>query len=183
MNITLKILLAASVFFAISGGLFGPLYAIYVEDIGGGLIETGISWSIFMIISGIGIIIIGKLTDLLEKDELILVIGFSLGTFGNLGYLFITNKYELFILQVIFGIAHAITAPAFDSIYSKGLEKGKFAYQWSLCESVFLIFGGIGAIIGGIVASLYGFRTLFISMFIFGIIGVLLSLQLLNHQN
>jgi len=183
MKIHLKILLSASMFFALSEGFLGPIYAIFVKEIGGDLIATGISWSIFMIISGVGMIIIGKLTDLLKKEELMLTIGFFFTTIGTLGYLFISNKYELFIIQIIFGIGNAINWPAYDSLYTKSLEKGKFAFQWSMCESVYLIFGGIGALIGGIIATLYGFKTLFMTMFILCVFGLLASLQLLIKSN
>ena len=52
MHKQLKIFLIMISFFILVGEMLSPIYAIYVEEIGGGIITAGTAWSIFMLISG-----------------------------------------------------------------------------------------------------------------------------------
>lgn len=56
---------------------------------------------------------------------------------------------DLFLVQMIFGIGKAIETPAFDEVYSKHLDHGKFASEWGLWDSTTYITFGISGVIGG----------------------------------
>ena len=86
------------------------------------------------------------------------------------------------MVQIIFGISTAIGTPAFDSLYSKNLQKGKFASQWGTWESMYAITVGIAAIIGGLIAQTYGFKVLFIVMLIISILSFISSLFLIKKR-
>ena len=49
MQRKLKILLFASALFMLAGGLFGPIYAVFVEEIGGDLLTAGGAYAAFSI--------------------------------------------------------------------------------------------------------------------------------------
>ena len=178
MKNILKLLLLSSFLINLSAGLFGPLYAVFVEQIGGDLLTAGLAFAVFSIVSGVLIYIFGKWEDRIKHQENILIISRFLTVLGTIGYLLIQSPAHLFAVQIVFGISSALITPAFDSMYSKNLTKGKYASQWGAWESMYAITVGIAAIIGGYLAQTYGFKTLFIVMVILAIFSFITTLLL-----
>ncbi len=182
MKKELKILNTVSAMFIFATGLLGPIYAVYVEGIGGDLITTGTAYSIYAIASGALIFFLSKWENHLKHKEKIMIFGYLLGCLGFLGYLFVGNATGLFIVQLILGLATAIRVPIFDSLYSKNLDRGKYTSEWGVWESLNLIFIGISAIAGAFIANAYGFDALFITMFAVSFLGAIISLLLLMRK-
>ncbi len=178
MQRNLKILLMASSLFMLAGGLFGPIYAVCVEEIGGDLLTAGAAYSIFAIVAGIMIFLIGRWEDRVKHQEKLIIIGYVLSCAGFLGYLFVKAPVHLFMVQIIFGVGEAIGTPAFDGLYTKHLDKGKFASEWGMWDAMSYITIGIGALAGGYLANLYGFRFLFTIMFVISLLGLFTSIFL-----
>ena len=175
MRRELKILLMASAFSVLAGGLFGPIYAIFVEEIGGDLLTAGAAYSIFAIASGVLIFLISRWEDHVKHQENLVILGYGLGCIGFLGYIFIRNPLDLFIVQIIFGFSEAIATPAYDGMYSRFLDKGKFASQWGLWDSMYYIVSGFAGLVGGYLALVYGFKFIFVIMFGLSLIGLFIS--------
>lgn len=178
MHKQLKFFLTATSFFALAIGMFGPIYAIFVQEIGGDLLAAGTAWSIFMVTSGAGILLMGKLQDKVKSDKLSMVLGYSLMSLAFLGYYFVSNVKQLFLVQVLLGISTVVVTPAHDSFYTKYLEKGKFASQWSAWEAAWFIVTGIAALIGAFLVKLFNFKILFLAMFFISLIGLVVVTQL-----
>ena len=124
----------------------------------------------------------GKLEDKFKKDHLVVVLGFFLASLGFLGYLFVTKPWHLFIVQAILGFGWAFGTPALDSVYSKNLAKTKMDSGWGTMESSVRIVEGISAFLGAIIASVFGFKILFIIMFLFSFIAFLITLRFLRKK-
>ena len=167
-----RLFLLANSFFVLALGMFGPIYAIFVQQIGGDILDAGAAWSIFMIISGVGMLIMGKVQDMLKREKPMILLGYGLRSSAYLGYLFVSNVWHLFIVQIFLGLSAVVITPASDSFYTKYLEKGKFASQWAAWESLFFIISGVAAIIGAFIVKLFGFRILFLGMFLVSLLGL-----------
>ena len=178
MNKILKYLLSADSFYLLAAGLFGPIYAIFVVRIGGDILEAGIAYTAFSLAAGLMIILVGRWEDRVRHKEKLLVLGYSLGSAGILGYLFVSNPLQLFLVQIVLGLGEAVRSPAYDCIYSTSLDKGKYASEWGMYDSLVYIVGGISAAIGGLVASFFGFQTLFILMFLLSLSSMAISARL-----
>ncbi len=111
-----------------------------------------------------------------------IVIGLALSCMGFFGYLLVQEPVHLFIIQAILGIGGAVWIPASDSIYSKNLDRGKFASEWGLWDSIYWISMGVSASIGSFLASIYGFRFLFAVMFLVSLAGLIASVLLLKKR-
>ena len=183
MHKQLKLFLAANSFFVLAMGMFGPIYAIFVQKIGGDIIAAGTAWAVFMIISGLGIMLMGSIQDKIKKDKPFVVTGYVLESLGFLGYYFVSNVTQLFLVQVLLGIGVVIKTPAYDSFYTKYLEKGKFASQWAAWEATWYIVTGIAALIGAVLAKIFSFKILFLIMFFTSLIGLFLAIQLKEKEN
>ncbi|RLI99439.1 MAG: hypothetical protein DRP06_03480 [Candidatus Aenigmatarchaeota archaeon] len=182
MQKELKILLLSSGLFMLAGGLFGPIYAVFVEEIGGDLMTAGTAYGTFAIAAGILMFFVGRWEDRVKHQEKLIVIGYGLNCLGYFGYLFIRNPMDLFLVQIIFGIGKAIETPAFDGVYSKHLDHGKFVSEWGLWDSTTYIAFGISATIGGFLASIYGFKVLFVIMFVLSLFGLFISMLLMVEK-
>ncbi len=172
MKSTLKILLWSSFFINLSAGLLGPIYAIFVEEIGGDLLTAGISYAVFSIATGVLIFFLGKWEDKVKHQANILILGRVLAVIGIAGYLFVKSPLTLFGVQIVLGISEALVMPAFDGLYSKNLSKGKFASQWGYWDAMAYTTMGVSAILGAFVAKQFGFQILFIVMTIASIFSL-----------
>ena len=91
-------------------------------------------------------------------------VGYIIIGIGFISYSFVNSVMSLFLSQVIIGIGEAVYSPAFDAVYSKHLTVTKSAAQWGAWESMNYFTSSIGAMLGGITVSFFGFGSLFFLM-------------------
>lgn len=160
----LRILLSTNAMILLAGAMIGPIYAIYVEKIGGDLLDASLTVGIFALTAGITTLIAGRYADKIKENELIVVFGYFMMGIGFLLYIFVNSILFLFIVQALIGFSEAIYAPAFDALYSKHLSWRKAGREWGAWESMNYFTGAIGAGVGGLIASFFGFNIIFIIM-------------------
>ena len=178
MRREVKILIETSLLFNIGAGLFAPIYAIFVEHLGATIIDAGFAIGIYSIVFGVLIILLGKIEDKYTNQRHMVFIGYIILAFCALGYIFVQNAMQLFILQVFIGIGSAILTPAWDALFSKYEDDGKEAFEWSIWEGGTNIILGITAFLGGLIVVAFGWALIFVIMFIFEIIGAISSFRL-----
>jgi len=174
----LKILLLADGFVLFAFGLLAPIYAIFVEKIGGDVLDAGITYSIYLFVLGISIFFISRWENHQKYQGKLLAFSYLLFCIAAAGYLFVSNKYHLFIVQAVLGIAEAFNSPVYDGLFSKFLDRGRFVSEWGIYAGMRSIVTAIAAIVGGAVALYFGFKALFVSMILFSILGLLISIKL-----
>ena len=160
----LKILIVTDGLVLTASAMIGPIYALFVEKIGGSLLDASIAGGIFALVAGITTLISGRYTDKIKEKRLIVAVGYSLLSIGFFLYMFVNSILFLLFVQVLIGFAQAISAPAFDALYSKHVTKTRSGVEWSKWEAVNYFSGAFGAVIGGVIVSIYGFNMLFIVM-------------------
>lgn len=178
----LKVLLISDGFVNLSLGMIGPIYAIFVENIGGDILDASWAYFAFMFSAGIIMYIISRWEDSSKHKEKLILAGYMLSNVGCLFYIFVNNQAMLLVTQIILGISMAVLSPAFDSVYSHYVTKSEEASNWGIWESMSYIVTAIAAIIGGYVADLYGFRVLFVVMFIISLMSSFEALFLFKNK-
>ena len=178
----LKFLLIADAWATLALGMLGPIYAIFVEEIGGNILDASWAFFTFTLTSGLLIFAIGKWEDRFKHKEKLVLFGYVLISIGTLGYVFVYNQISLLIVQVILGVAVALLSPAYDSLYSHFVIKKEEAYDWGTWEAMGYIVTAIAAVMGGYIADLVGFKILFLTMFFVSLLGVLTSAGLLKSK-
>lgn len=163
-NRAITILLATNALILFAGAMFGPIYALFVEEIGGDLMDAGLTVGIFAFTAGVVVLLSGRFSDKIKERELVVVAGYIILGLGFLLYLFVDSIWFLFCVQAIVGLGEAIYSPSFDAVYSKHLEARKAGTQWGAWEGMNYFIGAIGAVIGGFVATRFGFDPLFVIM-------------------
>ena len=147
-----------------AGAMLGPIYALFVEDIGGDLMDASIAGSIFALVAGITTLVSGRYSDKMRENELIVVLGYVIMGIGFLSYAWVASIVMLFVVQAIVGLGEAIYAPAFDAVYSKHLDGRKSGAQWGAWEAMNYFTTAVGAVVGGGIVTLFGFQVLFVVM-------------------
>ena len=147
-----------------SAAMLGPIYALFVERVGGDLMDASIAGAIFAFVAGLTTLISGRYSDQIKENELIIVLGYTIMGTGFLLYFWVNSIIFLFIVQAVIGLGEAIYSPAFDAVYSKHLDAHKSGTQWGAWESMNYFTTAIGAIIGGSLVTLFGFQILFVVM-------------------
>lgn len=164
LNKALKILLITNALILLAAAMLGPIYAIFVEEIGGDLLDASFAGGIFALAAGITVLLSGTYADKIKQDERIVIAGYSIMGLGFLFYLFVNSVWVLFIAQIIIGLGEAIYSPAFDKLYSRHLDDHKEGVEWGGWESMYYFTTAAGAVLGGFIANLFGFKALFVIM-------------------
>jgi len=162
-------------------GLTNPIFAIFItSQIKGGDVKViGFAAAIYWIIKALIEIIFGKILDKTkgEKDDFyFLFAGYMVVGICCFAYIFTTLPWHIYVLQAFFGIGMAMTLPSWCAIFTRHIDKGKEAFEWSLQSSTVGLGTGITGAIGGVLVSSLGFYALFAIVGILVIIGDLLLL-------
>lgn len=160
-NVAIKVLLATNALVLIAGAMLGPIYALFVEEIGGDLLDASLAFAVFAFVAGLTSLVSGKYADQIKENELILVVGYVIMGFGFLSYLWVDSILTLFLAQVVVGLGEAIYVPAFDAVFSKHLDDGHSGKEWGTWEAVNYFMTAIGSIGGGFLVTQFGFEVLF----------------------
>lgn len=178
----LRVLLFSDSFINLALGMIGPIYAIFVEEIGGDMLNASWAYFAYMFSAGFVMYIISKWEDKVKHKESLIVLGYVLTNVGCFSYIFVSNQAMLLMTQIILGISMAVLDPAFDSVYAHYTSKKEEASDWGIWEAMNYIVTALAAIIGGYIASEFGFRILFIVMFIFSLAGTMQSFAMLKRR-
>ncbi len=163
-NKALRILLATNAVVLMAAAMLGPIYSLFVEKIGGDLMDASIAGGIFAFVAGLTTLVSGKYSDKIRENELIVVVGYFIMGIGFLLYCWVSSIVFLFIVQAIIGLGEAIYSPAFDAVYSKHLNGDESGTQWGAWESMNYFTAALGSIVGGGLVTFFGFEALFAMM-------------------
>lgn len=178
----LVILLACFALFTLATEVLVPVYAVFVEGIGGDLLTAGGAYAIFMGVTAVLVFLISRWEDRFKHLEKLIILGFCIKVVGFTGYVFVRTPMHLFIVQIILGIGEAVSLPAHDGLYSQLIEKGRYASVWGLYDALWYITAAVAGIIGGAIAQYMGFQMLFFFMIIVSLAGLLVSLRLMVEK-
>ena len=163
-NKAIKILLVTNGLILIAGAMLGPIYALFVEKIGGSLLDASAAFGVFALAAGITTLISARYSDKLKENELILVWGYAIMGLGFFGYTLVNSVWELLVVQVIIGLGEAIYVPAFDAVYSKHLDGKRCGREWGAWEATNYFTTALGAVSGGLLVTNLGFSAMFAIM-------------------
>lgn len=163
-NRALRILLITNGLILIAGAMLGPIYAIFIEQIGGDLLDASYAFAVFAFAAGCTTLISGRFADKVKENELIVVGGYLIMAAGFIGYIFVNSIFALLIVQVIIGLGEAIYSPAFDAVYSKHLDGHRSGREWGAWEAINYFTTAIGAVTGGVLVTWFGFNFMFAMM-------------------
>lgn len=117
-----------------------------------------------------------------EKDDFqFLITGMYISNLIPLGYIISTQAWHIYLLETIRGLAMACVVPTWAGIFTRHIDKGKEAFSWSLESTGIGFAAGISGAVGALLASIFGFKIVFVFVSLFGIMSSSLLLLIRNR--
>lgn len=178
MKKRLRLLLLGDAWFNLAIGMLGPIYALYVAEIGGDLLDASWAHFVYMISAGVTLYFVGLWENRIQHKYRLIIVAYGLTGIGSICYIFVYNQLTLLLTQIVLGLAYALLAPAFDTLYATYTTKKNATGEWGLYEAMSYIVTALAAIIGGYLTHLFGFNALFLTMCAFSIFGMITAMHL-----
>jgi MFS family permease len=159
-----------------------PIYAIFVQKIGGDILDASGAIAVFFISQGLFTILIHRLKWSDDYRSFLLVFGWVIWLSGIVAYLFVSNMIILLLAQVLTALGNAIADPVFYNELSENIDRHKKEFEWGFFEGMNVILDGIAALIGGLIVNYYGFRPLIYVMIMSATTSLLLILVYLHKK-
>jgi len=176
-----RILLISDSLYMLTGALLGPIYALFVNKIGGDLLDASGTFAVYMLTAGAFIFFLGFWEDKSKHQAKFVIAGYGIGILGYVVFLLVNSILTLFTAQAILGLSAALKDPAYDALFSRSGSK-HLALAWGEWEAMDYVALGIGALIGGFIAQQFGFAVLLWCMLVLSIFSFGISLLLLRFK-
>jgi len=185
MNKVIKYLVFSDFVFWGAIGLFEPIFAIFViKNIrGGSAFVVGIATAVYWILKSLLSVPVGLFLDRHrgEKDDYwFLVNGTIIASVAPLAFIFCRLPWHIYLVQAIYAISMAMIISSWRAVFTRHIDKGKEATEWSIDATFYGIGTGICGFIGGWTAAHFGFVPVFIGASILSFTSLLLLLALEN---
>jgi hypothetical protein len=159
-----RILVSSYAMSTFAEGILMPIYAVFVQKIGGDILEASGAIAIFLIVNGLATIVIHRIGWSQKHRRTLMVWGWLIWVVGIGSYFIVSNAVTLFTTQVLIALGNAIADPAFDAELDDHIDTRLKSYEWGIFGASQDILNGIAAIAGGIIASVFGFKMLIVCM-------------------
>ncbi len=180
MNLYYKILVASYGISTFTEGIMMPIYAIFVQKVGGSILDASGAVATYYITQAVIEIWLHKQPWSHKYRMHLMIIGWFIWLMGIVTYLNIQSVEMLFLAQIFTGMGNAVANPAFDAELAEHTDRGHKEFEWAAFEGLQDIFSGIAAIAGGLVATAFGFNILIIVMVITGTLSFGLALNYMH---
>jgi MFS family permease len=179
LNRNLKLLLYGSNLWYLGEGMLGPLFAVFAQRIGGNVLDIAWAWAAYLIVTGLFIILIGKLSDGSFSKERMMVLGYALNALFTFAYLLVRTPLHLLLVQAGLGIAFALATPTWYALYAKHEDHRHAGTIWGLAVGEAFLLRGAAIIAGGLIVNTLSFTALFLTMGTIQVIAAIYQAQIL----
>lgn len=167
LNQVILIIVIADFVLITAFGLLPPIFAIFVtEQIAGGTVAAvGFAITIYWATKSVLQLFVARFIDKNHgeiDDFYFMIVGGLINSVLVSLYFFATDVWHVYLLQFLIGVGDSLLVPPFYAIFTRHIDKGKEGFEWALYSSFSLGAGAaLGGGLGGILATLIGFRAMF----------------------
>jgi len=167
INRFIKIMIFADFLVVSAFAFVGPIMAVFITSQikGGSLKVAGLATMIVWVVKSVLQVPLAKYIDKNRgewDDFYTMVIGYFLFTTVPFFYLFVSTPTQLYLVQILYGIATALAYPGWISMFTRHVDKNKTGFEWSLYSTSIGIGTGLAAYAGGYLADSFGFYVVFV---------------------
>lgn len=171
INRIIKAMIISDVIVHTGWGLLGPVFAIFivqnieVANVAEAAKVAGFASLVYWVVKSSLQIPIGRYLDKNhgEKDDLwSMVIGTFLTGLVPFGFIISSWPWHVYAFQVLHAVGMAMVIPSWSAIFTRHIDRGKEAFEWSLRSTSLGFATGLAGATGGLIAALFGFKIIFI---------------------
>jgi predicted MFS family arabinose efflux permease len=182
VNKIIRALIVSDFFLFFSLGLLAPIFAVFIlQNIENKIEIIGYAVAVYWLTRVITVIPISRIMDKMkgETDEyFFMIIGTLIISFVPLFYIVSSQAWHIFLLQIVSGLANSMAVPAWRILFTNHIDSRIVGFEWSLEDVGVGLATATSAALGAYIANRFGFNTLFVMVFSFGLIGVSILLTL-----
>lgn len=161
MSRRLLIFMGAMVLANIAGQMHMPLLPLYLEELGAGVGQVGLFFTLSAITPLLFQIFGGWLSDTIGRLQAI-ALGSIAGSLGYLVYIFAPSWGWLLISTATGAMARSFVAPSYQAFIAEESSEASRGRVYGISQSLFMIVGIVGAPLGGYISQYLGFQMLYI---------------------
>jgi len=172
MNRILKLLVFSDIFVLTGFGLISPIMAIFIKEgiVGGTIAVVGIAVAITTIIRCILQLVFAYIAKPQHRYSMAIAGTFLIAAVPFI-YLFSTKVSHIYIAALINGFGAGLANPAWFSLFAANLDKKARGWEWSIYSSSVGFGTAVAAFLGAQLATIFGFRPIFIVVGALALIG------------
>lgn len=179
MNRQEKILLWSSNIWYFGSGLFGPLFAVFTQRVGGDILSITWIWGAYLISMGVFVILVGLISDRMSTKQNLALLGYALNALFTFCYLTVDTPEKLLLVELGLGFATALSAPTWSALYDQYSGDGATdGTVWGYSSGFEKIATGLGVILGGYIVAQMSFQVLFVAMGIIQTLALFVQMRL-----
>ena len=141
-------------------GLIGPFYVLQVESLSGGMEKLGIAFSIMVFLQPLTSYFAGHFSDRLGRKPFLFLTAYSAAIILFF-YTVITETYQLYLLQGMFGIINGVDYTISASLLGDMTIKERRGKAIGKFNAIVSLSSAAGLALGGYMVKLYGLEFLF----------------------
>ena len=146
----------------IAGHMHRPLLPLYLQELGAGVGQVGLFFTLGAIAPLAFQILGGWISDSVGRLQAV-AIGSLAGVLGYFVYVFAPSWEWLLMATVTSAMARSFVAPSFMAFIAEESTEATRGRVYGLSQSLFMIVGIVGPPIGGYLSQYLGFRAMFIA--------------------
>ena len=186
VNKVIRVLIYSDLAILTGEGFVAPIFAIFLtSNIKGGNIEVaGFAAAVYWIVKSVALIPVGRYLDRTrgEKDDLyFIMLGNLLAAASIIGYIYARLPWHIYVWQAVYGLGMAMNIPGYTAMFTRHVDRGHEAYNWSVRSTFESIGVGVAGALGGVIAYKFGFNALFIIIVIFILLSAFLPLLIFKE--
>ena len=183
MKQQLKILLYSNYFNIFAYSLLGPIYALFVLQVGGSAFHVGATWALYMFVAGLVAFYFSKIADHSGKNRRTFIItGYFLMALASLAFVFVDNLMQVYFVQFLTALGVGMLDSSWKASFAKYEDKGKEVQEWALFDGGDRILIALAAFLGGLFVTYFSFKVLFIIIFVIELIAAVFSIKMIKKN-
>jgi|GEM_PF-526666 len=166
MNPLVRACIISETFVWSSHNMLAPIFGLFVANqVPGGSLETAaFAYSIYLVVRVVVELLVGRIYSQSNDMRKLTgtIIGLFIASFSYLCFALSGSVEAIYLSYVVAGIGLGTASPPKNALFSIHLDKNKEAYEWSIHDMMVFLGMAAASSIGGIIATHYGFGTVFL---------------------
>lgn len=178
-----RTLMAASFCNVFGWALLSPLYAIYVEQLGGNPQVAALAWAFYTLLGGVLMVVLGWWESRISNKERIMVLGFVLQLAG-VGLLFTASDIPTMIAGYgVYAVGTGFVVPVWNQAFTRVEIRSKATAEWGMLNGGNMLLISAAAAISSVIYGFAGFKGILGLMFVAHLMGAILGVRLARAAN
>ena len=161
LNRTLTLFMFTMVLANISGNMYEPLLPLYLKSLNANIVQVGLFFTLSRFIPLALQIIGGWISDSLGRLRSI-ALGSLAGVLSYVGMILSPTWQYVLIGEGLAAMTRSLVGPSFGAFIAEQSSEENRARVFGISEAIFMVVAVIGPPLGGWIADVYGFKTMFV---------------------